>query len=338
MGILVNQLLFEKEIITMGKTENNIKKNAKVNTETVNTETVKTEIVKTTGFDMLDRLLAKVSPDTKIVAGKETEVITIKYEVKKDGETKTVTRTIDNPKLVTTLTNIDKLSVMNNVSLSLIVLSMGMVDNELAKKYGFKSATDLLKKKYSKTWSDNTIVKYYNIARVFGDFSGDSPKFRSELDDDISISNLDVVLTLCKDYDKAKTPEEFTEVFNTFWNTYVSTGLIHLYTTQKKLREEVEKAKKGVIDGVAKDVTKKSDNSEDSDNNSDNSNNSGDSDNNSDNSNNSGDTDEKSENKWETAINCLTIIATCFKGSEDTEVTEALSILTEKISKMLNND
>ena len=300
---------------------------------------------------MLDRLLAKVSPDTKIVAGKETEVITIKYEVKKDGETKTVTRTIDNPKLVTTLTNIDKLSVMNNVSLSLIVLSMGMVDNELAKKYGFKSATDLLKKKYSKTWSDNTIVKYYNIARVFGDFSGDSPKFRSELDDDISISNLDVVLTLCKDYDKAKTPEEFTEVFNTFWNTYVSTGLIHLYTTQKKLREEVEKAKKGVIDGVAKDVTKKSDNSEDSDNNSDNSNNSGDSDNNSDNSNNSGDsdnnsdnsnnsgdTDEKSENKWETAINCLTIIATCFKGSEDTEVTEALSILTEKISKMLNND
>ena len=170
----------------------------------VNTETVKTEIVKTTGFAMLDRLLEKVKPDTKIVAGKETEVITIKYEVKKDGETKTVTRTIDNPKLVTTLTNIDKLSVMNGVSLSLIVLSMGMVDNELAKKYGFKSATDLLKKKYAKTWSDNTIVKYYNIARVFGDFSGDSPKFRSELDDDISISNLDVVLTLCKDYDKVK--------------------------------------------------------------------------------------------------------------------------------------
>ena len=310
----------------MGKKENNITKNAMVNT---NIETT------STGFDMLDRLLAKVKPDTKVVAGKELEVVTIKYEVKKDGETKTVTRTIDNPKLVTTLTNIDKLSVMNNVSLSLIVLSMGMVDNELAKKYGFKSATDLLKKKYAKTWSDNTIVKYYNIARVFGDFSGESPKFRSELDDDISISNLDVVLTLCKDYDKAKTPEEFTEVFNTFWNTYVSTGLVHLYNTQKKLKEEVDKAKKGVIDGVAKDVTKKSDNSGDADNNSDNSNNSGDADNNSDNS--ASDT-EKLENKWETAINCLTIIATCFKGSEDTEVTEALSILTEKISKMLNND
>ena len=301
----------------MGKKDNNITKK-----DMVNTETVKTEIVKTTGFDMLDRLLEKVKPDVKVVAGKETEVITIKYEVKKDGETKTVTRTIDNPKLVTTLTNIDKLSVMNGVSLSLIVLSMGMVDNELAKKYGFKSATDLLKKKYAKTWSDNTIVKYYNIARVFGDFSGDSPKFRSELDDDISISNLDVVLTLCKDYDKAKTPEEFTEVFNTFWNTYVSTGLVHLYNTQKKLKEEVDKAKKGVIDGVAKDVTKKPDNSTDNENGSENS---------------AGDT-EKSENKWETAINCLTIIATCFKGSEDTEVNEALSILTEKISKMLNND
>ena len=329
----------------MGK---NITKNSKVNTETVNTETVNTEIVKTTGFDMLDRLLAKVKPDTKVVAGKETEVITIKYEVKKDGETKLVTRTIDNPKLVTTLTNIDKLSVMNNVSLSLIVLSMGMVDNELAKKYGFKSATDLLKKKYAKTWSDNTILKYYNIARVFGDFSGDSPKFRSELDDDISISNLDVVLTLCKDYDKAKTLDEFTEVFNIFWNTYVSTGLIHLYNTQKKLKEEVEKAKKGVIDGVAKDVTKKSDNSNDTDNKSDNSDNSsdtdeksdnsGDNENGSDNSTNSSDTDNKSENKWETATNCLTIIATCFKGSEDEEVLHALSVIAEKISKMLNND
>ena len=335
----------------MGNKEKNITKNAKVNTETVNTETVNTEIVKTTGFDMLDRLLAKVAPDTKIVAGKETDVITIKYEVKKDGETKLVTRTIDNPKLVTTLTNIDKLSVMNNVSLSLIVLSMGMVDNELAKKYGFKSSTDLLKKKYAKTWSDNTIVKYYNIARVFGDFSGESPKFRSELDDDISISNLDVVLTLCKDYDKAKTPEEFTEVFNTFWNTYVSTGLVHLYTTQKKLKEEVDKAKKGVIEGVAKDVTKKSgnngdnengsnnsNNSGDADSNSDNSNNNGDNENDSDNSTNSGDTDEKSENKWETATNCLTIIATCFKGSEDEEVLHALSVIAEKISKMLNND
>ena len=327
----------------MGKKDNNITKK-----DMVNTETVKTEIVKTTGFDMLDRLLEKVKPDVKVVAGKETEVITIKYEVKKDGETKTVTRTIDNPKLVTTLTNIDKLSVMNGVSLSLIVLSMGMVDNELAKKYGFKSATDLLKKKYAKTWSDNTIVKYYNIARVFGDFSGDSPKFRSELDDDISISNLDVVLTLCKDYDKAKTPEEFTEVFNTFWNTYVSTGLVHLYNTQKKLKEEVDKAKKGVIDGVAKDVTKKPDNSTDNENGSENSNNSTDNENCSENSNNSTDNEngsensagdtEKSENKWETAINCLTIIATCFKGSEDTEVNEALSILTEKISKMLNND
>ena len=332
----------------MGKTEKNITKNAKVNTETVstetvstetvNTETVKTEIVKTTGFAMLDRLLAKVLPDTKMVAGKETEVITIKYEVKKDGETKTVTRTIDNPKLVTTLTNIDKLSVMNDVSLSLIVLSMGTVDNELAKKYGFKSAIDLLRKKYVNKWSDNTIGKYYNIARVFGDFTGDTPKFRAELDDDISISNLDVVLTLCKDYDKAKTPEEFTEVFNTFWNTYVSTGLVHLYTTQKKLKEEVEKAKKGVIDGVVKDVTKKSDNLGDADNNSDNLNNSGDADNNSDKLNNSGDADEKSENKWETATNCLTIIATCFKGSDDEEVLHALSVIAEKISKMLNND
>ena len=322
----------------MGKKENNITKNEMVNTNS-------------TGFEMLDRLLAKVKPDIKVVAGKELEVITIRYEVKKDGETKLVTRTIDNPKLVTTLTNIDKLSVMNNVSLSLIVLSMGMVDNDLAKKYGFKSATDLLKKKYAKTWSDNTIVKYYNIARVFGDFSGDTPKFRSELDDDISISNLDVVLTLCKDYDKAKTPDEFTEVFNTFWNTYVSTGLVHLYNTQKKLKEEVDKAKKGVIDGVAKDVTKKSNNSGDSESGSDNSNNSGDSENGSDNSNNSGDSEngsdnssnsgsdtEKSENKWETATNCLTIIATCFKGSDDEEVLHALSVIAEKISKMLNND
>ena len=166
---------------------------------------------------------------------------------------------------------------------------------------------------------------------------------------DVSISNLEQMLRLCKGYKECKTDKDYETVFNTFYKTYMKTNRLSWYLTQKRLKEEIElilNPKNKVVDGTAKDVTNNSDNGNtdgQNTNNSDNGNTDGQNTSNSDNTD-ASNTDgqnttsniEDVESKWKTALNSLTIIQTCFKGSDDSEVLKAIEKLSEKITEMLD--
>ena len=297
-------------------------KNITKNTEIVSAEKVNDITEKKTNFDFIARAMDVIKADSRTVAGKEENFITISYEKKKDGKELTVNRTVTDVATIDLVNDITKLTIMRELSDSAIVVAMGRITKKMAEAIGLNRPTDLLKAKFKSRFSENTIVKYYNIGRIFGKPSGEYI-WRDGIDADVSYSNLDVVLTLINYKDLYKMSDNDVEsLYNTFYNTYVRTGLVNLSATQTILKKQVQEIKNPPIDGKSKDVTDNSDNSNDNQNNSDNSN---------DNQNIS----ENSETKLETAMNCLKILANVFKGSEDSEITQALSVLTDKISKMM---
>lgn len=281
---------------------------------------------------------------SRTVAGNEEQFIEFSIETKnkETHEIEVAKRTSTNIALIENITTIEKLIEFTDTSDTIICIAFGRVTKKDAESIGMKKPTDLLKNKFGYRWSDNVICQRYNVAKVFSNPSGEY-KWREGVPTDVSISNLEQMLRLCTGYKECKTDKDYETIFNTFYNTYMKTNRLSWYLTQKRLKEEIDlilNPKGKIIDGKAKDVTNNSDNSNNSDNNqttaptdgqnTDNSNT------NSENTNNTTSNIEDVESKWKTALNSLTIIQTCFKGSDDSEVLKAIEKLSEKITEMLD--
>ena len=271
---------------------------------------------------------------TREVAGETEQFIEFSVETKnkETKETQIITRTSTDLALIENITTIEKLIEFSEASDTIICIAFGRVTKKDAESIGMKKPTDLLKNKFGYRWSDNVICQRYNVAKVFSNPSGEY-KWREVVPVDVSISNLEQMLRLCKGYKECKTDKDYEAVFNTFYKTYMKTNRLSWYLTQKRLKEEIElilNPKNKVVDGVAKEVGNNSDNSNNSDNNQTIAPTDG------QNADNTNTNIEDVESKWKTALNSLTIIQTCFKGSDDTEVLKAIEKLSEKITEMLD--
>lgn len=284
---------------------------------------------------------------TREVAGETEQFIEFSVETKnkETKETQIITRTSTDLALIENITTIEKLIEFSEASDTIICIAFGRVTKKDAESIGMKKPTDLLKNKFGYRWSDNVICQRYNVAKVFSNPSGEY-KWREVVPVDVSISNLEQMLRLCKGYKECKTDKDYETVFNTFYKTYMKTNRLSWYLTQKRLKEEIElilNPKNKVVDGVAKEVGNNSNNSDNNNNDANNQTttptdgqNTDNSNTNTENTNNINTNIEDVESKWKTALNSLTLIQTCFKGIEDSEVWKAIEKLSEKITEMLD--
>ena len=321
----------------MGKKDNKIENKVENKVDNVSRETTSQDTLLVALAKKIDGGHAAL---TREVAGNTEQFIEFSVETK-DKETKStkiITRTSTDVALIENITTIEKLIEFTDTSDTIICIAFGRVTKKDAESIGMKKPTDLLKNKFGYRWSDNVICQRYNVAKVFSNSSGEYI-WRSGVPSDVSISNLEQMLRLCKGYKECKNDKDYESVFNTFYNTYMKTNRLSWYLTQKRLKEEIElilNPKNKIIDGTSKDVTNNSDNTNANGENSDNSNTDGQNANNSDNNQTTTPNVEDLESKWKTALNSLTIIQTCFKGSEDSEVLKAIEKLSEKITEMLD--
>ena len=162
-----------------------------------------------------------------------------------NGNKITVMRKCRNELAVNSLATIDVLTQVRGKSLKMIVLGMAKITDEHAKSVdkSLKSAKALIHAKFPE-YSENTIQKYRNIGLLFSNNVNDSADFSyiGFIDEDISISNLDVVLTLIKleSIEKASVEERQKAVAD-FYDKYIATDRIHLSKSQNDLKDEVRK-------------------------------------------------------------------------------------------------
>ena len=123
-----------------------------------------------------------------------------------------------------------------------------------------KTARALIRAKYPE-YSDNTINKYRRIGLLFSNDTESATDFSfcEFIDEDVSISNLDVILTLFDGLDVEKaTKAERLKAVSDFYGNYIATDMIHLHNSQKELKKEVHEILNPAIEVEAKEVDEKS--------------------------------------------------------------------------------
>lgn len=173
-----------------------------------------------------------------------------------EGKEVVVYHKLRNAVAVATLNNIGMLSEVRKKSLKYIVLGMAKITDEHASSVGLKSAKALIKAIYP-DYSDNTINKYRRIGLLFSRSTEDVNDFSymSFIDEDVSISNLDVILTL---FEGLKVEEmslaERESAVSDFYTKYIITDMIHLHGSQTELKKEVKEILNPSITVEAKEV------------------------------------------------------------------------------------
>ena len=201
---------------------------------------------------------------------------------------------------------------------------MSRVSKSAAESIGLKKATDLLKAKFSKRYDENTILKYYNIGKFFGDTDCEGYEYREGIDSDVAVSNLDCVLSLAMDIVKERfdtkdlqslKDEEIMSAYNTFYARYIATGDITLSATQSTVKKQVKSIRKGVIDGeVTKEETVDGNTNTDTD---------------TDNGNTDADTNLEIDNVVETIRSFVDYIGQHFEGNS--KVSKALATIIKEL-------
>lgn len=241
------------------------KANAKVSNER---ETLNLTLSKDSTLSLFSDMLESKHNAIEEFDGQKQEVF--KFSVNKGKEVTTIV--VRDPASVTALTNIEKSARLQGATATLMCSEMRKVPMSTIEKSGL-SALNFFKGAFGDVLSDNTISRYFRISRLF--FDPTTFQFRQGLEVDTLISNLDVVLPLFKFKDRnlkieELTEEEITAEYNAFYKEYIIKDLIHLFKPQSKLKEEVAKLLKGVVDGDSKESENKVDNSNNSDNKTDN--------------------------------------------------------------------
>lgn len=216
-------------------------------------EQATTQVVETlTTTEQLRNKLFSLIPMNNLkaetVKGKEVELYEFSYNKKtKQGETATTVQIRDKYAIATML-DIDTFTALSTMSLKGLCIAMARLTKQTAEKAGFKSVVDMVSEKHTNL-SKNTLQKYRRIGLLFGDISEDGYMWRSFIPQSVSVSNLDVVLTLFDKVDvEALTQEKLEERCQKFYEEYIVTDKISLTATQKKLKEQVHLIKNPPID------------------------------------------------------------------------------------------
>ncbi|MBO7716645.1 MAG: hypothetical protein J6S85_23970 [Methanobrevibacter sp.] len=229
-----------------------------------------TSILDETGKAIYDGIAftGPIDVNTSLVKSETTGNITRNYieipvEIKdENGEKVTVFRKLRNELAVASMATIDILTELRKKSLKMLVLGMAKITDEHAQSVDktLKTARALIRAKYPE-YSDNTINKYRRIGLLFSNDTESATDFSfcEFIDEDVSISNLDVILTLFDGLDVEKaTKAERLKAVSDFYGNYIATDMIHLHNSQKELKKEVHEILNPAIEVEAKEVDEKS--------------------------------------------------------------------------------
>lgn len=244
----------------MAKKENKVENKANEVNEVMTMEQANNELremmelplTKTTTFGFSLDMIPSLSTEHEVVEGiGESDVFKFTYMAGKNE----TTVTIRDKASVVALTNIEKLALVMNGGANAIVREMRKVSRETIKKSGL-SPLQFFKKAFDKVLAENTIERYYRISLLF--VNPETFEYRTGIDKTTAVSNLDVALPLFKFKERKidineLSEEEIEEEYKKFYAEYILKDLLHLYLSQTKLKEEVSKLKKGVIDSTATD-------------------------------------------------------------------------------------
>lgn len=237
------------------------KKENKVENKVMNNEVMENEVMEnacvlpltaTSSFGFSLDMIPSLSTEHEVVEGiGESDVFKFTYMAGKNE----TTVTIRDKASVVALTNIEKLALVMNGGANAIVREMRKVSRETIKKSGL-SPLQFFKKAFDKVLAENTIERYYRISLLF--VNPETFEYRTGIDRTTAVSNLDVALPLFKFKERKidineLSEEEIEEEYKKFYAEYILKDLLHLYLSQTKLKEEVSKLKKGVIDSTATD-------------------------------------------------------------------------------------
>lgn len=213
--------------------------------------------------EMIKNATATNSIATTETVGKiKSDVIQIAVEKKdENGNKVTVYNTLRNKLAVRTMVDMETLCNLETISKKAFCIACGRLTVENAKEVGLKSPLDLLVKTFGKKYSRNTLSKYRRISKIFSKPIEDGKityEWREGIDSFVSVSNLDVVLTLVKDCENVDemSEKELKNAYLTFHANYIATERIHLNFSQSELKKEVKAIinPDSIIDGVAKEV------------------------------------------------------------------------------------
>lgn len=197
--------------------------------------------------------------------GITTSFVEVPVETKDErtGEKVIVMRKVRNELAVNALVSIEQLLFIAGKSTKGLVLGMAKLTKAHAESIGLKSVKALLRNKFGKELDVNTIEKYRRIGLLFAADRRDPNNYewREGIDPDVTVSNLDVVMTLFDLKGKKINLEmcsdsELDALYDNFYGQYIVLDKIHLLATQKTLKEEVKEILNPSIDGYAieKDV------------------------------------------------------------------------------------
>lgn len=206
--------------------------------------------------------LENIKASTEITKSGEVEFYSVDVEVKDENGNKTiVAKKLRNPVAVASMVSIEQMLYIRSRSQKALVLAMSKLNIEHAKSIGLKSVKALLRSRFGKELSDNTIDKYRRIGIIFANNREDVNDFsyREEIESDVSVSNLDVVMTLFNLKERDINLEELTQsevdkLFNEFYEKYIVTDMIHLSKSQAELKKEVHDILNPAIDVEAREI------------------------------------------------------------------------------------
>ena len=175
-------------------------------------------------------------------------------EYKQDGETKSTTVTINNQYAVARLTNIDAVITLNKKSNIALSIELARLKKSVAEENGFKTVAQLVHAIHDDL-SETTINSYRRVGVIFGDLSTEVFKWKDEIPQNTSITNLVQVVGLVnasKDTDSI-TQEEATQAVREFKERYIDSEDIHLLLPLSKLKEEIKRVQ-NTIDSTSTEV------------------------------------------------------------------------------------
>ena len=269
--------------------------------------------VETNVLDNLNNATNFTTPECAIVKSETTGKITrnfieIPVTIKDDnGDKKVVMRKCRDELTVSSLSTIGMLGELRKKSLKMLVLAMAKITDDEAQKVdkSLKTAKALIRALYPE-YSDNTVNKYRRIGLLFSNNVENATDFMYNelIDQDVSISNLDVVITLFDKFDVEKaTKAERAKALTDFYEKYIATDIIHLHASQSDLKKEVHEILNPSIEGTAKEIDETAQTET-----------------------------AQTESTAETAQHSIATLTLIFKGNKTAE--DALAILMEELSKL----
>ena len=248
--------------------------------------------------------------------------IPVEMKDEKTGEKKLVNRKIYNELAVNALVSIEQLLFISGKSTKGLVLGMAKLTKAHAESVGLKSVKALLHNKFGKMLDVNTIEKYRRIGLLFSADRKDANNYewRDGIDPDVSVSNLDAVMTLFGLKEKKINLEicsdaELDELFEEFYGQYIVLDKIHLLKSQKDLKAEVHDILHPVIDVECVELDEQDAENGEQD---------------AENGEQDAENGEHEETTAETALQALTTLQLIFKGNKDAE--KALKKLSELVN------